>query len=169
MGTRNARANVAFLAIVAAVLVVVGSLSTWAKAGGHSYAGTDANAGKSTLIAAIVAGVLVLAATWLGWRWLSIVAAIPAAIAGAISAYRLADIANFVQGANDATAGWGIWLATIAAIALFVLCLVHAFVSQPAAAAPTEPPPVEPPPTEPPPVETPPAETPPADPPAAAP
>lgn len=155
MGARTARANIAFLAIAATVLVVVGSLSTWAKAGGHSYAGTAANAGKSTLIAAIVAGVLVLAATWLGWRWLSIVAAIPAAIAAAISAYRLADVANFVQGEHDATAGWGIWLATIAAIALFVLCLVHAFVPQPAA-PPAEPPPAEPPPASPPPSEPPP-------------
>lgn len=147
MGARSARANVAFLALVAAVVTVVGCLETWAKLGGHGYAGTDANAGKSTLVAAVVAALLVLLATGLGLRWLSIVAAIPAAIAAAISAYRLVDIANFVQGHNDATAAWGIWLATIGAIALFVLCLVHAFVRQPDA-PPPEPPPAEPPPAE---------------------
>jgi hypothetical protein len=143
MGARTARANVAFLALVAAVLVVVGCLSTWATIrvplrGTASFAGTDANAGKSTLVAAIVAAVLVLLATTTRWRWLSIVAAIPAAIAAAISSFRLADIANFVQGATDAQASWGIWLTTVSAIVLFVLCIVHAFlpVEEPAPEAP---------------------------------
>ena len=128
MGARSARANVAFLAIVAAVLVVVGCLSTWATVLGVSFTGTDANAGKSTLVSAVVAAVLVLVGTASGRRWLSVVAAIPAAIAAAISSYRLADIANFVQGANNAEASWGIWLTTISAIALLVLCIVHAAV-----------------------------------------
>jgi hypothetical protein len=140
MGARTARANVAFLALVAAVLVVVGCLSTWATVRGLSFSGTDANAGKSTLIAAIIAGALVLLATATGWRWLSIVATIPAAIAAAISSYRLADIANFVQGANNAEASWGIWLTVTAAVALLVLCIVHAFLPIPAPAA-AEPPP----------------------------
>ena len=128
MGARSARANVAFLALVAAALVVVGCLVTWAKLpDGRPFAGTDANAGKSTLIAAVVAAILLLLATSLRKRWLSIVAAIPAAIAAAISSYRLADIANFVQGSSSAKASWGVWLATISAIALFVLCIVHVF------------------------------------------
>ena len=148
MGARTARANVAFLALVAAVLVVVGCFSTWATVRGLSFSGTDANAGKSTLVAAIVAGALVLLATAVGWRWLSIVAAIPAAIAAAMSSYRLADIANFVQGATDAKASWGIWLTTISAIALFVLCIVHASLPVPesTAAAETPPPDEAPPP-----------------------
>lgn len=144
MGAKSSRANVAFLALVAAVLVVVGCVSTWAKVQGVSFTGTDANAGKSTLVAAIVAGLLVLVATGLGWRWLSVVAAIPAGIAAAIASYRLADIANFVQGRNDATAAWGVWLATIAAIALFLLCLVPAALRGAPAPAPAEPPPPEP-------------------------
>jgi hypothetical protein len=148
MGARSPRATVAFLAVVAAVLVVVGCLSTWAKVQGVSFSGTDANAGKSTLAAAAIAGVLILLATGLGWRWLSIVAAIPAAIGAAIVSYRLADIANFVQGTSDATAGWGVWLATIASIALFLLCLLHAFLPRAPAATPA-PPPAEPPPAEP--------------------
>jgi hypothetical protein len=127
MGARSPRANIAFLAAIAAVLVVVGCVSTWATVRGVSFSGTDANAGKSTLIAAVISAVLLLIATRTGWRWLSIVAAIPAAIAAAISTYRLADIANFVQGAPGATASWGIWLATISSILLLVLCLVHAF------------------------------------------
>jgi hypothetical protein len=137
MGARSARANVAFLALVAAVLVVIGCLATWATVLGVSFAGTDANAGKSTLFAAIVAGALVLLGTSVRKPWLSAVAAIPAAIAAAISSFRLADVANFVQGHSNAEASWGIWLATISAIALFVLCVVHAFM-------PVEEPPAEP-------------------------
>ena len=76
----------------------------------------------------MIAAVLLLIATRTGRRWLSIVAAIPAAIAATICLYRLADIANFVQGAPGASASWGIWLATICSVALFLLCLVHAFV-----------------------------------------
>jgi hypothetical protein len=147
MGAASVRANVAFLALVAAVLVVVGCLSTWATVRGVSFTGTDANAGKSTLVAAVVAAVLVLLATALGRRWLSIVAAIPAGIAAVIASYRLADIANFVQGASDAKASWGIWLATISAIALFVLCIVHALVPVPEAPdEPSSPPDETPPP-----------------------
>ncbi len=129
------------LALVATVLVVIGCVSTWAREGGQSYAGTAANAGKSTLIAAIVALALLLLATWRAWRWAAIVAAIPAAIAAAIASYRLADVANFVEGHSDATAAWGIWVATIAAIALFVLCLMHALLPRGPAAAPVPAPP----------------------------
>ena len=130
------------LALVATVVVIVGCVSTWAKLEGSSFSGTDANAGKSTLIAAVVALVFLGLATWLSWRWAALVAAIPAAIAGAIAGYRLADIANFVSGSSNATAGWGIYAATIGAIALFVLCLVHAFLPKaPAPAASAAPPP----------------------------
>ncbi len=141
------------LALISTVLVVVGCVSTWAKLGGASYKGTDANAGKTTLIAAIVALVFLALSTWKSWRWAAIVAAVPAAIAGTIAAYRLADIANFIEGSHDAKAGWGIWVATIAAIALFVLCLAYAFLPKaaPAAApAPPAPPPAQPPPEQPP-------------------
>jgi hypothetical protein len=128
MTGRSPRANIAFAAVIAAVLVVVGCLSTWATVRGVSFSGTDANAGKSTLIAAVIAALLILIATRTGWRWLSIIATIPAAIAAAISSYRLADIANFVQGAPGADASWGIWLTVISAIVLFLLCLAHAIV-----------------------------------------
>ena len=128
MGARSPRANIAFLAAIAAVLVVVGCIGPWATVRGVSFSGTAANAGKTTLIAAAITALLLVIATRTGWRWLSIVAAIPAAIAAAISSYRLADIANFVQGAPGATASWGIWLATISSIVLVALCLVHAFV-----------------------------------------
>ena len=122
----GSRTAVFALALVCGVLVVVGSLATWAKAAGQSFSGTDANAGKTTLVGAIIALGLLAYATWKLSRWAAVVAAIPAAIAATIAAYRLADIENFVQGYDNAIAGWGIWVATIAAIALFVLCLVHA-------------------------------------------
>jgi hypothetical protein len=125
---RSPRASIAFAAVIAAVLVVVGSVSTWATVRGVSFSGTDANAGKTTLIAAAIAALLLVIATRTGWRWLSIVAAIPAGIAAAISCYRLADIANFVQGAPGADASWGIWLTVISAVVLFILCLAHAIV-----------------------------------------
>ncbi len=125
---RSPRASIAFAAVIAAVLVVVGSVSTWATVRGVSFSGTDANAGKSTLIAAVIAALLLVLATGTGWRWLSIVATIPAAIAVAISSYRLADIANFVQGAPGAEASWGIWLTVLSAIVLLILCIAHAIV-----------------------------------------
>lgn len=151
MGRSSQRTAVFVLASISAALVVVGCVSTWAKQGGNSYSGTDANAGKTTLIAAIIALVLLALATWTSWRWAAIVAAIPAAIASAIASYRWADIANFVAGNHDATAGWGIVVATIAAVALLVLCLVHAFLPTGAAApaAPPAPPPAQPPPEQP--------------------
>jgi hypothetical protein len=133
------------LAVICTALVVIGCVSTWAKLAGVSYKGTDANAGKSTLVAAVLALAFLALATWRPWRWAAIVAAIPAAIAGTIAAYRLSDISNFVGGSHDSTAGWGIWAATIAGIVLFVLCLVHAFLPSVAAetsvAPPAEPPP----------------------------
>ena len=87
-----------------------------------------------------------LVGTASGRRWLSVVAAIPAAIAAAISSYRLADIANFVQGATDAEASWGIWLTTFSAIALLVLCIVHASLPVVERAGEEAPPPEETPP-----------------------
>jgi hypothetical protein len=140
VATSSPRLNVFGLALVCSVLVVIGCLSTWAHWNGRSFGGTDVNAGKTTLVAAIIAAVLLLIATWRAWRWAAIVAAIPAGVAAAIAAYRLADIANFVEGSNDATAAWGIWMATIAACALLALCLVHAVLPKrstaPASAAP---------------------------------
>jgi hypothetical protein len=143
MGARTARANVAFLVLVTAVLVMVGCLSPWATVRGVAFNGTDANAGKSSMIAAIAAAVLVLLGTVFGRRWLSVIAAIPAGIAAAITSYRLSDIANFVQGAPGATASWGIWLATLGSVALFVLCLVHAFMPVVREPTPVESPPDE--------------------------
>ena len=133
---RSPRANIAFAAVIAAVLVVVGCVSTWATVRGVSFSGTDANAGKSTLIAAVIAALLLVLATGTGWRWLSIVATIPAAIAVAISSYRLADNANFVQGAPGAVASWGIWLTVLSAIVLLILCIAHAIVRSATAAEP---------------------------------
>jgi len=129
---RGARTTIFLLALIAAVVTVVGCLSPWAEALGQSFKGTDANAGKSVLIGAIVAIILLALATWLAWRWLAIVAAIPAAVAAAIAAYRLANIEHFVEGFSNATARWGAWAATIGSIALVVLCVVHAFVPEPA-------------------------------------
>lgn len=155
MTTSSPRTAVFVLALICAVLVIVGCVSTWATLAGFSFKGTDANAGKSTLIAAIISIVFLALATWKGWRWAAIVAAIPAAIAGTIAAYRLADIANFVGGSQDAKAAWGIWAATLAGIALFVLCLVHALLPKAAPVAVTpaapsaSPPPPEPPPASP--------------------
>lgn len=123
---KGQRTAIFLLALVAVALTIVGCVSTWAKAAGHSFSGTDANAGKTVMIGAIAAIILLALATWTVWRWAAVVAAIPAAIAAAIAAYRLADIKNFVGGFDNATAAWGIWLATIAAIALFVLCVLHA-------------------------------------------
>ena len=137
MGARSVRANIALAAALAAVLVVVGSFAPWATVRGVSFSGTDANAGKSTSVAAVISAVLLLIATRTGRRWLSIVAAIPAAIAATISLYRLADIANFVQGAPGADASWGIWLTVISATLLFILCLAHAIV-RPATESPAE-------------------------------
>ncbi|HEX9415463.1 MAG TPA: hypothetical protein VF895_02010 [Gaiellaceae bacterium] len=152
MERSSERTAVLVLALISTVLVVVGCVSTWAKQGGNSYNGTDANAGKTTLIAAVIALAFLALATWKSWRWAAIVAAIPAAIASAIASYRWADVANFVADNHDATAGWGIVVATIAAIALFVLCFVHAFLPTGAAApaAPPSPPPAQLPPEQPP-------------------
>ena len=121
------RAIIFLLALGAAAVTVVGCVSPWAEAVGQTFKGTDANAGKSVLIGAIVAIVLLAISTWFAWRWFSIVAAIPAVIAAAIAAYRLADIKHFVEGFDNASAKWGAWAATIGSIALVVLCLVHAF------------------------------------------
>jgi len=128
MGARSARANIAFGAVIAAVLVVVGCVSTWATVRGVSFSGTDANAGKTTLITAAIAALLLVIAARTGLHWLSIVAAVPAGIAAAISTYRLADIAHFVQGAPGADASWGIWLTVFSSIVLFILCLAYAIV-----------------------------------------
>jgi hypothetical protein len=125
---RGPRTLVFLLALVAAVVTVVGAVSPWAEVRGHTFKGTDANAGTSVLIAAIVAILLLALATWLAQRWLSIVAAIPAAIAAAIAAYRLADIEHFVEGFNNASAKWGAWAATLGGVALVVLCVVHALI-----------------------------------------
>ena len=128
MAARSVRATLALVAALAAVLVVVSCLGPWATVRGVSFSGTDANAGKSTIVAAVIAAVLLLLATRTGRRWLSIAAAIPAAVAAVIPCYRLADIANFVQGAPGADSSWGIWLTVVSAIVLLVLCLAHAIV-----------------------------------------
>ena len=139
------RVTIFGLALVATVVVVIGCVSTWARVEGQSFSGTDANAGKTVLIASIVALAFLLLATWRAWRWAALVAAIPAGIGAAIAAYRLADIANFVEGASNAKAAWGAWVATIAAIALFILCLLHALLPKEPVAAAAVPPAAPPP------------------------
>jgi hypothetical protein len=128
------RVAVFVLALVAGALAVVGALATWVS----PYKGTDANAGKTVLAASIAAVVLLALATWGQWRWLAVLAAIPAAIAGAIAGYYFASPAKFAT-VLEAKRGWGLYLAAIGAIVLFVLCLLHALLPRlrPASAPPS--------------------------------
>jgi hypothetical protein len=131
------------LALAAGALAVVGALGTWVSGSlvvTVSYKGTDANAGKTVLAASIAAVVLLALATWGQWRWLAVLAAIPAAIAGAIAGYYFASPAKFAN-VPDVSRGWGLYLAAIGGIVLFVLCLLHALLPKLRPAPASAPPP----------------------------
>jgi hypothetical protein len=121
----SARLLVFALGAIAGICAIVGAVSAWVSVGGESVEGIDANAGKTTLIAAAVA--VAIAAIAVRFQWLALIAAIPAGIAGAVSGWYAASPDKFVEPLNGDIA-WGLVLSTIGAIVLFVACVVLAIV-----------------------------------------
>ena len=116
----NLRLAVFLLAAAAGICAIVGAVSDWVDTPIGAAAGTDANAGKTTLIAAAVG--IAFAAVAVRLRWLALLGAVAAGIAGAVSGYYASDPDAFV----DPLPGdlmWGLALSALGSIALFVLCL----------------------------------------------
>ena len=81
----SARFGVFLLAAAAGICAIVGAVSDWVNTPIGAAAGTDANAGKTTLIAAAVGIAFAASAVWL--RWLALLGAVAAGIGGAVSGY----------------------------------------------------------------------------------
>jgi len=132
----SARLAVFMLAAAAGACAIVGAVSDWVTVAGAGVSGTEANAGKTTLIAA-AAGVA-LAAVAVRFRWIALLAAVAAGIAGAVSGYYASDPDAFVE-PFPADLAWGLALSAIGSIVLFVLSLAMLIVpdrrATPAAAA----------------------------------
>lgn len=110
--------------LVSAAVLALGSIGTWATALGAISAGGLSGGGRYTLIVAIFVAVLMVDMDWRGHaKWLlqrrlgtMVVLAIVAVI---ICVLNLADIQKSGLG-GVVTPGWGLYLATVAAISLVV-------------------------------------------------
>jgi hypothetical protein len=128
------RRAVAALAFCAAAAAVTGVLGPWAWLAVVPYEGTRSAAGWATLAAAVLAALGVVAATLLASSDLALLAAIPAAGAGAIAAFHATDPDRYIRGGHAnglADLGWGAVTSAAAGILLFALCLVQAALLRP--------------------------------------
>jgi hypothetical protein len=110
--------------LFAAVLLLVGSVGPWAdRAAEPSVSGTGHADGWLTLVAAVLAGLVVLGASRAGWRSRrpGIVIAVLAVLAAALIVVDLIDVTDYgspMQVAALVDPGWGIYLALLGAVAL---------------------------------------------------
>ena len=111
-------------ALVGAGAIIVGSLSPWATItsafGSISVNGTDGD-GVLTIVGAIVVAILVALAKYVG----SIIVSL---LTGALLLYDLIDVNRNISEVDNefanASVGWGLWLATIAAAVALVSSIV---------------------------------------------
>ena len=117
---------------LSALLMIIGAFGPWATFFIYSENGTDANAGVTVLVCAlIVAGFLALGwfTTWRAWTLvLSILAVM---FAASIAIYNTVDVERLISNENlqgVVSIGWGLWLDSIATVscllALFALMRV---------------------------------------------
>src|SRR5262245_65546396 len=124
------RMQLAGLGVLGGVLTIVGAIGTWAKIGELSFAGTDANRGKTVAIAAGVGLLLMALAGWKNLRWAAMLAAVAGLISFGLSIWTLASIGGFIESSAGIAVGrgWGIWLATIGSLVLVVAAFMAALV-----------------------------------------
>jgi hypothetical protein len=94
-----------------ALLLVIGSLGAWATFGPFSVAGTSGD-GVITLIAGLVAGVLIVL------RRFTVVTLLAGLVAVATAIYDTATISDSGNEFFSASVGWGLILADLAAVSL---------------------------------------------------
>jgi len=125
----STRAAVFGLAVIAAVVTVVGSLAPWAWLGTIAYDGTQASSGRVALAMAVFAIALLGAAVLRRTPWLAVLAAVPAAAVGGIAAYHASDPDRFVGSSLSgiASVGWGAIVTVAASAALAGLSLLEAW------------------------------------------
>jgi hypothetical protein len=112
----------AALAVACAVLVLIGSIGSWATFGDLSAGGTDdGKDGIITLICAILAAGTVAATTFLVAgtprivaQWATVVLGLAVVVIGVI------DIID-INGTDPLSVGWGLWLVLFAGVALTVV------------------------------------------------
>jgi hypothetical protein len=129
MGDRMTVRAAAIWVGLSALLMVVGAVSPWATVlGTLSVNGTDANAGVTVLVCAlIVAAVVALGYFTKLYAWTLVVSILVVFVAASISIYNLVDVERFVSTNSPGlvSIGWGLWVDSIAcvscALALFVL------------------------------------------------
>jgi uncharacterized membrane protein (UPF0136 family) len=119
------RMQVAGLGVAAGIATIVGCVGTWLtlKLGTQSqnFAGTDANRGKTTAIAAGIALVLLAVYAWKGKRWVAILATLAAIASFAFVIWTVSSPKGFFAALSPGVTisrGWGIWLALIGSIVL---------------------------------------------------
>ena len=125
----------AIAAIVAAALVLVGSLGTWATisvsitpgaptAAGVSKGGLDGDGGITLVLAFVAAAMAVLWATRPA-RWQDAVAALAAGLTVVIGIVDVLDVRDAGGGAVEASVGWGLWLVLLGGIALAITAVLR--------------------------------------------
>jgi hypothetical protein len=130
------RMQLAGLGVLGGVLTIIGAIGPWATIGDLSFAGTDANRGKTVAIAAGVGLLLLALAGWKNLRWAAMLAAVAGLISFGLSIWTLASIGGFVEASAGLAVGrgWGIWLATIGSLVLVVASFLAALVQERSAA-----------------------------------
>jgi len=106
-------------------LMILGSFGPWARVLGIvSVNGTDGGDGWIVIVAAVIAGgLLILKQTkGLGW-WPVLVALLAAILAAATSLYDWTDLKHVADQTGLISAGWGIYLATIGSFSLTAACV----------------------------------------------
>jgi len=126
------RMQLAGLGVLGGVLTIIGAIGPWATIGDLSFAGTDANRGKTVAIAAGVGLLLLALAGWKNLRWAAVLAAVAGLISFGLSVWTLSSIGGFVEASAgiEVGRGWGIWLATIGSLVLVVASFLAALVQE---------------------------------------
>ena len=109
-------------ALASLLLMVIGAVGPWAKVLGITIDGTDdGKDGWIVLVAAIIAGVVVLIQVLTHRRWLAVVPLLAGLVGGATAAYDVSDINSLASGSLGGvlvSTEWGIYIALIGSVSL---------------------------------------------------
>ena len=111
-------------ASLSAALMIVGAFGPWASFFIFTVNGTDANAGITVLVCALIIGAFLALGWFTVWRpWTLVVSIIVGMFAAADAIYNTVDVERLIN-ENDLqgviSIGWGLWAAAIGSVSCIV-------------------------------------------------
>jgi hypothetical protein len=115
----SVRATAAWAAL-SAVLMIVGAFGPWASFFIFTVNGTDANAGITVLVCALIVGAFLALGWFTVWRaWTLVVSIFVSLIAAADAIYNTVDVERLINEQDlqgVVSIGWGLWAAAIGSV-----------------------------------------------------